>query len=427
MEPGTVRVYRDGKLGRHACRAAFENEERPAVDTREAGRKLASLLEDAVRLALVSDVPLGIFSSGGLDSSLVCAFASRFKPDPLCTFSVGFHERSYDERVHARSVSGMFHTVHREIVVDGKAFADGLPLALWHHDEPLNHANSVLLRALSAFAREHVTVVLTGEGSDELFGGYPRYRGAGARDPAPGGAWPERALSAVLRGRGRKTRMLAACLGKSDAYAVVSNARYVLDEDVAGLLDGDYLAERLLRVPAGSSLSLRTQAYDQTTYLHNVLQRMDRMSMSVGLEARVPFLDPRIIAFADTLAPHVKMPFLTTKAVVKEAARDVLPRSVVDRSKSGLGVPLAAWMRDRNALGPYVEMLRDVRTQERGWWDRRRLLQIVTEHERGADRSEVLWSLLNCELWARLLLDGERPISRTEAAPLVGVGSPAPS
>jgi asparagine synthase (glutamine-hydrolysing) len=190
-----------------------------------------------------------------------------------------------------------------------------------------------------------------------------------------------------------------------DEWLIASNARFLLDEDLRELCVGDTMADRLRDVSGGSDLLSRTLAFDRVNYLHNVLQRMDKMTMAAGLEARVPFLDYRIIEFAATLGPSTKMPMLRTKAVVKKAGAGLISEQIIRRAKSGFGVPLADWMRRENSLGRYLDMLCEKRTLERGWWDRSTTVHFVQKHRGGEDHSDVLWSLINCELWARIMLD----------------------
>ncbi|HEX4824874.1 MAG TPA: asparagine synthase (glutamine-hydrolyzing) [Candidatus Polarisedimenticolaceae bacterium] len=410
MTPGSLRVLGpDGsKVIRYWSPGAVAD---PSVSTtpQRSATDFRSLIESSVEMQLVSDVPLGTFNSGGLDSSVVTALAKRHVPGILRSFSVGFAEESYDERPHARRLASHVGAVQEEIVGDPQEFARDLPLSIWHHDEPLNHANSVFIALLSRFAKEKVTVVLTGEGSDELFGGYPRYRLVrGLEKIRRWGTGLERLVALPLVfSRGRKADLIRSSLGRSDAHLLADNARYTPDLDVHAVCGGTALGERMSRAPNGRDLMTRLRVFEIETYLHNVLERMDKMTMSAGLEARVPFLDHRIVEFALRLPTPVLMPFLRNKAVVRDAAAALVPPTNVSRSKSGFGVPVGEWMRGNGSLSHLLEMLCEPRTLERGWWDRAALLRIVEEHRSGVDHSEVLWSLANCELWARLMLEGE--------------------
>ncbi|MGH9364271.1 MAG: asparagine synthase (glutamine-hydrolyzing), partial [Thermoanaerobaculia bacterium] len=305
VAPGTVEVHQGTKsMTSRFWSLPPADAAEGSLNTKRAAEELRLLLEDSVKLCMIADVPLGTFNSGGLDSSLVTALASRIANVRLRTFTIGFREEEYDERPFARRVSEYLSTVHEEVLGDASVFADALPQSIWHHDEPLNHANSIFIRLLSEFAKKKVTVVLTGEGADELFSGYPRYRMARVLGLTRSVAmWPERAISVVASlANGRKSRMIRLCLGQPDEFVIASNARYVLPEDVERLCEGESLDGRLDLVPRGRNLLGRTLTFDQATYLHNVLERMDKMTMAAGLEARVPFLDYRIVEFAAKLA-----------------------------------------------------------------------------------------------------------------------------
>ncbi len=412
MEPGTVEVFRRDahRVTRYWTLPRPEPARAPR-DPRAVAEELRALLTDAVRLRLVADVPLGSFNSGGLDSSLVTSLMAREVSEPVRTFAVGFEDPAWDERPHARRLADGLNVLHEEVVADAAGFARELPSSIWHHDEPLNHANSVLIRRLSWYARQKVTVVLTGEGADEFFSGYPRYRLLKALGTLRRcGAWPEALLAPMLRPlRQRKAQMIAGVLGQPDDVLIAENAGYVLNRDLIGLCNGEPLAARLALVPRDEDLLWRLMAFESVTYLHNVLERMDKMSMAHGLEARVPFLDYRIVEFAARLPSNVRAPGLQRKALVKAAARGLVPDDIIDRPKSGFGVPLAQWMRQDSALGCYLDMLLEARTSQRGWWDNLRLQRLVKEHRDGADHSELLWGITNCELWARKLLDQSDP------------------
>jgi asparagine synthase (glutamine-hydrolysing) len=370
----------------------------------EASRELAALLEDSVRLRLISDVPVGTFCSGGVDSSLVTALAAKLKDRPIETFSVGFDEPDFDESAYAETVSRHYKTNHHQLKVGNEPFSELLPRMVWHNDEPLDFANSIHIFALSEMAKRHVTVVLTGEGSDELFAGYPRYR-------IPGLARSYGRVPAPMR------RLLGACihdhrLAKLERYAEYSpedallfNSSYLRPEVVAeacpslAAFDSPYRRECLL---ASHTLGLdpvaRASVLDQETFLVNILHRQDKMSMAAGIESRVPFMDYRVVEFANRLPTDVKVRRGSGKAVVKDVARTVLPASIVDRRKSGFGVPLARWFRSDAGLGARIVALPDSPASD--VFDRAVLRRLVSEHRAGsADHSEVLWTALNLSTW----------------------------
>jgi asparagine synthase (glutamine-hydrolysing) len=374
--------------------------------------ELDALLADAVLEHMVSDVPLGTFNSGGVDSSLITAYAARHAGERLNTYSVGFDDPAYDERPFALAVAERFATRHHTLVVSGREYADWLPRAVWHHDEPLNHPHSVQLALLSRLAREKVTVVLTGEGADELFGGYPRYRLASLLDrcariapvllPLIGATarWlPERGrlrTQALLNGgRGLHVERLAAFVGDEAARRVL-----------AGLPASTYAARDAAPVAEPPWLLSRALAFDQQTYLQSLLNRMDKMSMAASLEGRVPFLDHRIVEFAAQVPPALKVRWLQTKRLLKHTAGRYLPAQIIDRSKAGFAVPVAEWLRSGGALDEYLGMLLEPRARARGWLADGAVAQLVGEHRAGVrDHGELLWGLINLELWQRVLLE----------------------
>ena len=325
----------------------------------DAAEELDELLNDAVKIRLMSEVPLGTFCSGGVDSSLVTAIAARHVGQPINTFSVGFHESGYDETSYARLVSSKYGTQHHEVRLTGREFADALPELIYLNDEPLHFANSVHIFAISRLAKQFVTVVLTGEGADELFCGYPRYhipRIIRRIQALPAVYFPlfklahlvtkDHRLEKILAQRRRDTKDLILMNGATGEMDVVNQVlRAELERNVEfrtvvaqfGEEEGDLL-DRL-------SMS------DQQTYLVSILNRQDKMSMGASVEARVPFIDYRIVEFANRLQSRAKTRGLGTKQIVKRVAEKYLPKDVVHRRKSGFGVPLKQWFMANQPLG----------------------------------------------------------------------------
>ena len=378
--------------------------ERPEIPYEAAVTELAALLEDSVRMRLVSDVPVGTFCSGGIDSSLVTALAARLKGDAVNTFSVGFDEADYDESAFAEQVSRQYGTIHHQLRVGNREFSDLFPRMVWHNDEPLDFANSIQIFALSELAKRHVTVVLTGEGSDELFAGYPRYRIPGLtrsyrRVPAP----LRRAIANVTGDH--RLRKLERYAAYSCDDVLLYNSSYLRPEVVAEaapplpLLSAGYRRECL---QGTSALDLdpvsRLSLLDQETFLVSILNRQDKMSMAASIESRVPFMDYRIVEFANRLPAAHKLRRGTGKSIVKDVARRVLPASIVDRRKSGFGVPLPGWFRAGEGMGERIQALPDQPAAD--LFDRRVLRRLVDDHRAGAaDHSELLWTALNVCTW----------------------------
>lgn len=278
---------------------------------------------------------------------------------------------------------------------------------VWHNDEPLNFANSVQIYALSRLAKQHVTVVLTGEGSDELFAGYPRYR-------IPGIASVYRRIPGAIRGLlkmwGRVTRDHR--MNKLDRYASCSpeetllyNSSVLRPEVVAAacpLILGADLDYRLACLKGTENLRLdavaRLSLLDQECFLVSILNRQDKMSMAASIESRVPFMDYRIVELANRLPTAYKLKGGVGKAIVKDVARGLLPADIVDRRKSGFGVPLDRWFRSNKGMGERIMAF--VEQADVGMFDRATLRRTVAEHRCGThDHSELLWTALNLHMW----------------------------
>lgn len=374
----------------------------------EAVDALDAALNDSVRRQMIADVPLGTFCSGGIDSSLVTAIAARMAGQPINTFSVGFAEASYDESAYARLASAACGAVHHEIRIDEARFAELLPRLIWHNDLPLNYANSVHIFAVSELARRHVKVVLTGEGADELFGGYPRY--AVPRIVEAIGVVPRALRSSLARllaaAPDHRLRRVGIMVRRPLADAVTFNATAIdparVEQLVAGLEMPPTLAFRRTRSERSTSGrgAFETVArLDFDAYLLSILNRQDKMSMATGLESRVPFLDNVVIDLAQSLPQAFKQTLRHRKRVLKDVARRYLPHAIVDRRKSGFGVPLREWFR---GSGPVAELLQHVRAGPAldAILEPAELTRLLDEHRSHShDHGDLLWGVLNLGLW----------------------------
>jgi asparagine synthase (glutamine-hydrolysing) len=399
-----------------------------AVGTSGVVEKFRALLEESVRLRLMSDVPLGMFLSGGIDSSAIAALMARMIDRPLQTFSVAFDERAFNELEYAREVARAIGAEAHETVIGAREFFDALPRLVWHEDEPIAHPSSVPLYFVSALARRHVTVVLTGEGSDELLAGYGKY---------PRIAWNWRAGTVYERMLPRAVRrliarrMVARLPGRVGRYA--RRSFLAMDRTPASMFLDNFAALRLddqrrllaasLRPeitdvraygpslqhfdhPNGNSTLLDRLLYaDMKTYLVELLMKQDQMSMAASIESRVPFLDHKLVEFAATLPDSWKLSGWTTKRILRAAMKDVLPGSILDRPKMGFPVPFTAWTRAGwNSVAR--EVLLDPRTRQRGIVDPGALDRLLRDHLAcRIDAGDRLWSLLNLELWYRTFID----------------------
>ena len=400
-----------------------------ALTDAEAVGRFRELLEEAVRIRLMADVPLGMFLSGGLDSSAIAALMARMIDRPLQTFSVAFKDRAFSELDYARQVSQAIKADAHEIVIDEDDFFGALPRLIWHEDEPIAHPSSIPLYFVSALARDHVKVVLTGEGSDELLAGYGKYprslvnwRAASAYALIPEAIreWVANSLVPRLPRRASRyaSRSFLAVPRTPEAmffdnFAAIGLRRQaaLLTQPLATLATPERAYGASLAyfdAPHGHSTTLDRLLYaDLKTYLVELLMKQDQMSMAASIESRVPFLDHRLVEFAAALPARMKLRGLRTKWILREAVRSLLPREILTRPKMGFPVPFGTWMKGR-----WQDVARDVlldrRSRERGIVDPPAVEQLIASHAAGAvEGADAIWSLLNLELWYRTHVDGQ--------------------
>lgn len=437
LPPGHTLTWEDGRVRiERFWDLSFTKEPEPLREDEYVAR-FSELFRESVRLRLMADVPLGMFLSGGIDSSAIAAVMSELVKEPIKTFSVAFAEREANELEYARVVARAFQTDHHEMIVSPEQFFAALPELIYHEDEPIAHPSSVALSFVSRLAREHVKVVLTGEGSDELLAGYNKYR-ATIFNLAVGRAY-QRALPAPVRRVvqqtieslgtgsriGRKLARTFLCVQPEiediyfDNFAVFSRARQqrlFTSEARERMQNRDpYLAVRahLGATDAGTLLD-RLLAADMKTYLHELLMKQDQMSMAASIESRVPFLDHKLVEFAARLPVRMKLRGWTTKHVLRRAMQGVLPPEILTRPKMGFPVPVGKWLR-----GPYRHLLDEYvlsdRARKRGMFAPEYVAELVARHSAGEDHTERLWSLLNFEIWQRRFFDGEEAPATGEA------------
>ena len=386
-----------------------------------------SKLTDAVRSRLMSDVPLGMFLSGGLDSSAIAALMAGLIDRPVQTFSVAFSQRAFSELDYARQVSTAIRADAHEIVIDERDFFGALPRLVWHEDEPLAHPSSVPLYFVSKLAREHVKVVLTGEGSDELLAGYGKYPRALANWRA-GGVWalaPEPLRQFVAQTIVPRLPARAARYATRSFLAMPRTPEAMFFDNFAaiGLARQAALLGPRLRPHATADAYAVSRAYfdepgrggtldrllyaDLKTYLVELLMKQDQMSMAASIESRVPFLDHHLVEFVAGLPPRMKLRGLTTKWILREAVKPLLPRDILTRRKMGFPVPFGIWLRGQGA-DLARDVLLDTRARQRGLTDPAAVGATIDAHAAGTrDAGDALWSLLNLELWYRTFIDGD--------------------
>ena len=438
LPPGHTLTWQDGRISiRQYWDVHFADARAAPAAGSEAERALIEeyreRFTEAVRLRLMSDVPLGMFLSGGIDSAAITATMATLVKEPIRTFSVAFAEREANELEYARMVARAYHTEHREVVVSPAQFFAELPRLVWHEDEPIAHPSSVALFFVSQLASRHVKVVLTGEGSDETLAGYNRYRvteynarlGALYQRYLPGFARHglQRMLAGLpltsrLRQRAARTFLMRQP-GLDELYfdnfAVFGREAQhdlLLPELRAQLSAVDPYAayHHALAGVTGKPLVSQLLYADVKTYLHELLMKQDQMSMAASIESRVPFLDHPLTEWVAALPPAMKLRGTTTKWILRQAMQGRLPPRILERRKMGFPVPIGSWLRGAWAplLGEYVT---GPRARARGLFDASTVARLVGEHTRGFDHSERLWALLTFEIWARVFLDGEKPWS----------------
>jgi asparagine synthase (glutamine-hydrolysing) len=393
------------------------NGERLELSLSEAATEVRLRLQDAVRRRLVSDVPLGAFLSGGIDSSTVVGLMAGLMNHPVLTFTIGFEDRhGYDERPYARLVAERHGTEHHEFVVRPDA-VELVERLVWHHDQPFGDSSAVPTYLLSEVTRRHVTVALSGDGGDELFAGYERFAaGLAARRYAALPAPMQRAAngaigllpSGALRSRAGALQRFARVAERGLPEAYRSWVSFIQDPERDALLDGrrddwaldDYRAtwdasrgaatlDRLL------DLNLRTYLLD------DLLVKTDRMSMAHGLEVRSPFLDADLLAFTTRLPPRLKARGTALKRVLKAAVDDLVPERILGRPKKGFGVPLDRWFRED--LRKYVGgTLGAPDARVKAHLVPAAVDRLIAEHDSGArNHGHALWTLLTLEVFLR--------------------------
>ena len=429
LPPGHLLVWQNGctRLERYwqiASDEPFRGSEQDA-----AGR-LREVLDDAVRSHLVSDVPLGAFLSGGIDSSVVVGLMAQAGGAPVKTFSIGFDEPAFDELEHARRVATHFGTDHHEFVVrpDALAILDRL---IGHFDEPFADPSVIPTWYVSEMARRHVTVVLSGDGGDELFGGYDRYlphpRVAAFDRFGPKALRRVAALAADRLPHGVRGKNFLRHVGRDQRGRYLDAIRLFSVDEKPDLLSAD--VRRQLRGPDPESLLARhfdrfaalpwasqMMRFDAETYLpEDVLTKVDRMSMAHSIESRVPLLDNEVIAFAGTLPAAFKIKNGRRKHILKEVADGLLPPGMVDRPKQGFGVPLGVWFRG-NLRELFADTLLSSRALQRGYFQPAFVRLLVNEHLSGKrDHTFRLWQLVVFERWHQQYAEGSRPLMAASA------------
>lgn len=372
-------------------------------------------LDEAVRVRMISDVPFGAFLSGGIDSSAVVAMMSRHSTQPVRTFSVGFAESAYSELTYARAIATRFHTDHHELTISQDHLMEHLPALVRYRDAPVAEPSDIPIYLLSREARRTVKMVLTGEGADEFLGGYPkhvfeRYAGTYQRLPAPVRRGLIEPLCRSLPYGFRRAKTAVVNLALADPrerlprwFGALSDAeRSGLTRLTAPLVNHKPVV--WLDTFRGRSALRGILYFDQTSWLpDNLLERGDRMTMAASLEARMPFMDHQLAAFVARLPDEWRVRGLTTKRILREAMRRVLPAAILERPKIGFRVPVNEWFRG-SMRGYLTDHLLGADSRTRDYYRPEALRRYVEEHGTGRQNHEkLLWSLLSLEIWHREL------------------------
>jgi asparagine synthase (glutamine-hydrolysing) len=381
-------------------------------------------LEEAVETRLMSDVPLGMFLSGGVDSSAIAALIKRKTSSAVKTFSVGYREAQFSELSYAAEVARTIGTDHHETVVGMQDFFQALPDLVWHEDEPIAWPSSVSLYFVSKLAAQEVKVVLTGEGADELFAGYKRYAHQLVNEKAMryysgiplavrrwvrGQIAGSGLLSASMRRKlnhtvlGRGESMESVYLDNFYSAFSAEQQKDLFGQEPSGIY-GDYLRYWSAR-PETSSLQRMLYA-DQKTYLVELLMKQDQMSMACSIESRVPFLDHHFVEFAMRVPDRLKIRGNTQKYILKKAVEDLIPAEILYRKKMGFPTPLTAWFRD-----PKAEPLWAALSSRDGfiasYLDLGAVISLIERHRDGfEDSTDRLWRLLNLQIWGDVFITG---------------------
>ena len=418
LMPGTFAVWEHGKLREERYWSAPDGSPRAVAQSQpEAVEHFLSRLDGAVKMQMVSDVPFGAFLSGGLDSSTIVALMSRHNTS-VKTFSVGFAEDAYSELGYAAEVAQAFGTEHHELIVTERDLMDKLPRLVAFRDAPVAEPSDIPIYMLACEAARSVKMVLTGEGSDEVLGGYPKHvfeRFAQSYQVLPG-CVRHRLIAPLAHALPYEFRRLKTAV--TNLNIEDWRERYIRWFGALNRSERDHLSVlRMNGSPVGndsnnpappfdadpqSSALRRILYFDQTSWLpDNLLERGDRMSMAASIESRVPFLDHKLAEFASSLPDHYRVRGKCSKWILREAGKRLLPERILTRPKAGFRVPVNRWFRAE--MREYLmDHLQSAASMTRTYFDAKALDNVLAEHVDGRQNHEkLLWALLNLEIWHR--------------------------
>jgi asparagine synthase (glutamine-hydrolysing) len=422
LAPGSFLIYKNGKIETEQY-WDFKYEKITEIKSEaEYIRQLQALLKEAVEIRLISEVPLGAFLSGGVDSSAIVGLMSQISEKPVKTFSIGFNEDSFDELKYARIAAKHFNTEHHEFIVtpDLVEVVDDL---VWHFDEPFADSSALPTFMVSKMARDFVTVVLSGDGGDELFAGYTRYVIDKKRSGI--GNLPKALRHGILQPISKALPHSAK--GKNFLYNISLDAldRYINSVSHFGKMAKQSLYSDSFRQNLNGGFGKAEAEFkriaqsvstgnpvdnllylDSKTYLpSDILTKVDRMSMATSLEARVPLLDHKLIEFVETIPTELKLKGLETKYIFKKALEGIVPNEILYREKQGFGVPIGDWINSKLRERIHGDLMEN-KTLERGYFNKKYIKTLLDEHSnKRRDHSHSLWILWMLELWHRRFMD----------------------
>jgi len=430
LAPGSYLLFKDGRVETHPYWDLQFSKAPRAPSLEEASKQLESLLAEAVELHMIADVPVGVLLSGGVDSTAVLSYAAEKTQKAINTFTVGFSDPGVaDERPYAKLVAGEFGTQHHDMTITAADFAAFMPQYVWHMEEPVCEPPAIAMYYVSKLARNHVKVLLSGEGGDEAFAGYSNYRNLvwlerikRRLSPLNGAAAAGLSLASSLFHLPRLAKYvpLMGAHFPNYYYSRTSNPyRYAGDglgalysSDFARSIDRECTIRPLLPLFSnvkGQGVLDQMLYIDTKTWLpDDLLIKADKMTMANSLELRVPLLDHKVLEFAAALPSNLKVRGFKTKFLAKTALQRRVPRAILERPKAGFPVPYEAWLR-KDLRGLVHDVLFDRATVQRGYFAPKAVEKIVDRNEAVGGCSKEIFSLITLELWQRAFLDGARP------------------
>jgi asparagine synthase (glutamine-hydrolysing) len=425
LQPGHYIVVRQGELHIRQYWDLHFSTEPEHPNQKQAEEQLVNLLEDSVRLHMISDVPVGFLLSGGLDSTAMLSLAAGKSDQPISSYTIGFSEPGIeDERPYARLAASRYGVKHYEMTITSKDFVDFLPQYVWHMEEGVCEPPAVALYYISKLAKEHVKVLISGEGGDEAFAGYPNYRNLLWLERLKSVAGPLKgvfsgalgAFNSVARSKKITKYLPLLDMPLSSYYYSRTSSPFsffnqpnnpIYSSAFAGIVDKRKSVSAVQKYLQGDLNNLNKMLYvDTKTWLpDDLLIKADKITMANSIELRVPFLDHKVMEFAASLPTNFKVHGFTTKYLAKKALSHRVPQEIINRKKAGFPVPYESWL--RTDLNSWLrDLLFSQRAMERGYFDRRGVENLFSKNSETGAYSKEIFCLAVLELWHRIFSDG---------------------